>query len=288
MGEQGVYVGSGWDVARLSESEKAFWIALWDSPIPDMLHDSGADSVRFGSVRALLVTEQRHDRGINFILGAGAPGTVEHGHLADATRLMETRCFHMEDERGVDYRVPIVPGLAESAAAEEWLEERDYVRADGAAKLIRGGSAPGFEEPAGIEVLDWDSWDEGFGGPIAESLGLACMGETFFSCLLGDESWRCYCCIVGDDPLAYVAMHIHESVASIALASRPYPGRDGEGQLAVLHRCIEDARAAGCDSFVLVDAGGEPPTGDRESLLRAGFEVAYRVPSWRSPARVIV
>jgi len=281
-----MYVGSGWDIARLSQSEKAFWVALWDSPIPDTLHDSGADSVGFGPVRALLVTEQRHDRGINLILGAGEPGTVAYGHLADASRLMEMRCFHMEDERGVDYRVPVVPGLAESAEAEKWLEERDYVRADGAAKLIRDSSAPRFEEPEGIEVLDWDSWDEGFGGPLAESLGLSRMGDTFFSCLLSDERWRCYCSILGDDPLAYVAMHVHEDVASIALASRPYSGRDGEGQLATLHRCIEDARSIGCDSFVLVDAGGEPPIGDRESLLRAGFEVAYRVPSWRSPARV--
>lgn len=282
-----MYVGSGWDIARLSQSEKAFWIALWDSPIPDTLHDAGADSVRFGPAQALLVAEQRYDRGINFVLGAGEPSTVEHGHLADATRLMETRCFHMEDERGVDYRVPVVPGLAESAAAEEWLRKRDYVRADGAAKLIRDGSAPGFAQPDGIEVLDWDSWDDGFGGPLAESLGLACMGDVFFACLLSDERWCCYCGIVGDDPLAYVAMHIHEDVASIALASRPYSGRDGEGQLAVLHRCIEDARAVGCDSFVLVDAGSEAPIGDRESLLRAGFEVAYRVPSWRSPARVM-
>jgi len=281
-----MYVGSGWEVARLSESEKAFWIALWDSPIPDALHDSGVDSVRFGPVRALLVTAQRHDRGVNFVLGAGEPGAVEHGHLADAARLMETRCFHMDDERGVDYRVPVVPGLAGSAAAEKWLAERGYLRADGAAKLIRDASPPVFEEPEGIEVLDWDSWDDGFGGPLAESLGLTRMGDTFFACLLGDEDWRCYCGIVGDDPLAYVAMHIHEGVASIALASRSYPGRDGEGQLAVLHRCIEDARAVDCDFFVLVDAGGEPPIGDRESLLRAGFEVAYRVPSWRSPDQV--
>jgi hypothetical protein len=287
MGEQGMYVGSGWDVARLSTGEDAFWIALWDSPIPDVLHESGADSVKFGPLHALLVTEQRHDKNINFILGAGLPGAVGHGHLADAARLMETRCFYMEDERGVDYRVPVVPGLAESAAAEEWLEEHGYVRAGGSAKLIRDGSAPAFDEPEGIEVLDWESWDDGFGGPLSESLGLSSMGETFFSCLLGDEDWRCYCGIVGDDPLAYVAMYAHEGVASIALASRPYPGRDGEGQLAVLHRCIEDARAAGCDSFVLADAGGEPPTGDRESLLRAGFEVAYRVPSWRSPVRVV-
>jgi hypothetical protein len=281
-----MYVASGWDIARLTESEKAFWIALWDAPIPDTLHDAGADSVSFGPVQALCVTEERNDRGTNFVLGSGVPGAVGQGHLADATRWMESRCFHMEDERGVDYRVPVVPGLPESAAAEEWLEQSGYEREEGAAKLIRDGSAPAFEEPDGIEVLDWESWDDGFGGPIAESLDLGTTAEVFFLCLPSDEDWRCYCCIIGDDPLAYVAMHIHEGVASIALASRPYPGRDGEGQLAVLHRCIEDARAAGCDSFVLVDAGVEPPAGERESLLRAGFEAAYRVPSWRSPARV--
>jgi hypothetical protein len=281
-----MYVGSGWDIARLSASEEAFWTALWDAPVVESLYESGIDAVRFGPVLALCASEERTKRGVNFALGAGAPGSVRGDHLADATRWMETRTLQWESDKGVDYRVPVPPGLAESAAAEQWLEEHGFTREDGAAKMIRDGSVPGFAEPEGIEVLDWESWDDGFGAPFAESLDLGRTGEYAFLCLPGDEDWRCYCSIVGDDALAYVAMHIHDGVAAIALASRPYPGRDGEGQLAVLHRCIEDARAVGCDSFVLVDAGGEPPTGDRESLLGAGFEVAYRVPSWRSPERV--
>jgi hypothetical protein len=287
MGEHGIFRGSGWDVERLVASEKQFWVALWEAAVVDTLYESGADSVRFGPVQAVCVAGERSDRAINFVLGAGTAGAVRHEHLADAVRWLETRCVEGEDERGVDYRVPVAPGLPESTAAEAWLERNGHLRDEGAAKLLRDGSAPRFREPAGIEVLDWDSWDDGFGGPIAEGLGMGGTAEVFFLALLSDERWRCYCGVLGDDPLAYVAMHVHGGVASIALASRPYPGRDGEGQLAVLRRCIEDARAAGCDSLVLVDAGEEPPTIDRESLLRAGFEVGYRVPNWRSPVRVL-
>lgn len=288
MGEQVNFERVAWDTARLAQSEKAFWIALWEAPVPDTLHSSGADMVRFGPVRAVCVTEEPRNVGVNFILGAGEEGAIANGHLADAVSWLETRCFEWSDDRGVDYRVPVVPGLPEAAAAEEWLLEHEHLRDDGAAKLVRDGAEPQFSLAPDIEVLDWNDWDDGFGAPLAESLGLSTASEVFFLCLLGDERWRCYCSIIGDDPLAYVAMHIDSGVASIALASRPYEGRDGEGQMAVLRSCMEDALAEGCDSFVLVDAGGEPPVIERESLIRAGFEVAHRVPNWRSPAQVVV
>lgn len=292
MGEQGKIELTAWDVTRLAASEKAFWIGLWDAPIGDALYESGVDSVRFGPVRAVCVTGEPRHAGMNFILGASEAGASECGHLADAvhwleSRCLESRCLQWEDDRGVDHRVPVVPGLPGSVAAENWLHDYGHLREAGAAKLARDDSEPQFVPAPDVEVLDWNEWDDGFGGPLAESLGLPTAAEYFFACLLGDERWRCYCGIVGDDPLAYAAMHVDAAVASIALASRPYAGRDGDGQLAVLHRCIEDAREQGCDSLVLVDAGGEPPVIDRESLLRAGFEVAYRVPSWRNPARVV-
>ncbi len=286
MGERGRFGDPVWNAARLAQSEKAFWIGLWEAPGAATLRESGADMVRFGPIQAICVAEEPRNVGVNFILGAGEEGAVANGHLDDAVRWLETRCFGWSDERGVDYRVPVVPGLPEAAAAEDWLRERGYLRDDGAAKLVRDATGPRFLPAPDVEVLDWDEWDEGFGGPLAEGLGLSTVTEILFLGLLSDESWRCYCGIVGDDPLAYIAMHIEAGVASIALASRPYAGRDGDGQLAVLHRCIEDARAEGCDSFALVDAGGEPPVIDRASLVRAGFEVAFRVPSWHSPARV--
>lgn len=285
MGEQGK-LGAPRDVARIAASEKAFWIGLWEAPIPDMLYESGADVVRFGPIRAVCLTEEPRDPGLNFILGASEAGAVSNGHLADAVRWLETRCFEWSDDRGVDYRVPVVPGLPEAALAEGWLSEHGHLRDDGAGKLARDLSERRFAPASDIEVLDWEDWDDGFGGPLAESLGLAQVAEHFFLCLVSDENWRCYCAIIGDDPLAYVAMHVDEGVASIALASRPDAGRDGDGQLAVLHRCMEDAEEEGCDAIVLVDAGGEPPVIDRASLVRAGFEVACRVPSWRSLAPV--
>lgn len=286
MGEQGKIECAAWDVARLAASEKAFWVGLWEAPIADTLYESGADSVRFGPIRAVCVTDEPRHAGMNFILGASEAGAIEGGHLGDAVSWLESRCLEWEDDRGVDYRVPVVPGLPETAAAESWLHDCGHLREAGAAKLVRDVAEPQFDPAPDIEVLDWNDWDDGFGGPLAEGLDLSTAAEVFFACLLSDERWRCYCGIIGDDPLAYVAMHIDAGVASIALASRPYAGRDGDGQLAVLHRCMEDAAAEGCDSLVLVDAGGEPPVIDRESLLRAGFEVAHRVPSWRSPARV--
>lgn len=286
MGEQGKSGGARWDVERLVESEKAFWIGLWDTPVADVLHDCGADMVRFGPIQAVCVTEEPRHVGVNFILGAAEDGAVANGHLGDAVRWLETRCLDWSDDRGVDYRVPVAPGLPETATTEGWLHAHEHIRDEGVAKLVRDAAESQFSPAPDIEVLDWNGWDEGFGDPLAESLGLSTTAETCFLGLLSDENWRCYCGIIGDDPLAYVAMHIEAGVASIALASRPYAGRDGDGQLAVLHRCMEDAKAEGCDSFVLVDAGGEPPVIDRESLVRAGFEVAYRVPSWRSPVQV--
>jgi hypothetical protein len=286
MGEQGKFGRAAWDVARLARSEKEFWVGLWDAPSVDTLRESGADVVRFGPIQAVCLTDEPRHAGVNFILGAGGDGAVANGHLADAVQWLETRCFEWSDERGVDYRVPVVPGQPEAAATEGWLREHGHLRDGGVAKLVRDAREPRFPTAPDIEVLDWDDWDEGFGGPLAESLGLASAAATFFLCLTLEESWHCYCGIIGDDPLAYVAMHIDAGVASIALASRPYAGRDGEGQLAVLHRCLEDAGAEGCDSVVLVDAGGEPPVIDRESLLRAGFAAAYRVPSWHSSTRV--
>src|SRR6187401_1561353 len=91
MGEQGKLKAAAHDVARLAASEKAFWTGLWESPIPDTLHESGVDVVRFGPIHAACVTEVPRHSGVNFILGASEAGGVSHGHLGDAARWLETR-----------------------------------------------------------------------------------------------------------------------------------------------------------------------------------------------------
>jgi hypothetical protein len=275
------------DVRRLAAGEKDFWSELWIAPDLELRREAGFDLVRFGPVRAACLTTHPDRSAVNFALGASEPGAVEHGHLADAIAWLEARCTTW-GEQGVDFRVPVTPGLPGSEAAERCLAALWIQPERGPANLVRAATEPGFAPPGGIEVFDWTEWDEGFGDPLAEGLGLPSAGSFLFLSLLGTEDWSCYCAVDGDAPLAYAAMRRRSGVASLAIASRPSEGRDGEGQLAVLHSCIVDARAADCDALVVVDAGEEPPGADRDSLLAAGFEAAYECTSWRSRERVPV
>jgi hypothetical protein len=253
------------DAVALDEAEKLFWKGLWDTAVEDAVVDLGIDMVRFGPVVAAVVTEEPEDVALNFILGAAAPGAVADGYLPAAVKWME--------RHDVDYRVALSSSLPEAAAAESWLRQHRYRLIKGPARLLRGGSPPDFPPPPGIVVFERvDPWeDEGFGDPLAESLGFANWGATFFLDLPGTADWRCYCAAAGDEPLAYVAMLINGPTAILALASRLVEEPDGVGQQAVLHRCIGDAVAAGCTTIAVVEAGREPAMADRESLVAAGF-----------------
>src|SRR4051812_19871513 len=272
--------GSPHDAIRLDEAEKRFWKGLWDTAVEDAVVDLGIDMVRFGPVAAAVVSEEPEELALNFILGAAAPGAMEDGYLSAAVRWIE--------RHDVEYRVPLSPVLPEAHPAEDWLREHRYRLLDGPAKLLRDGAPPAFRPPPGIDIYERvDPWeDEAFGDPLAESLGFASWAATFFLDLPGSEGWRCYCAVDGDEPLAYVAMHLHDEVAVLALASRLVPAGDGCGQRAVLHRCIDDAAAAGCTTIAVAEAGCAPAVSDRESLVQAGFEDAVRTFIWQPRARV--
>jgi hypothetical protein len=271
---------AAFDAVALDEAEKQFWRGLWDTACEDAVVDLGIDMVRFGPVAAAVVAEEAAEPALNFVLGAAAPGAIEDGYLPAAARWME--------RHDVDFRVSLTPGLPEQQAAEQWLRQHHYRLLDGPVKLLRDGSPPRFECPPGIDIYERvDPWeDEGFGDPLAESLGFASWAATFFLDLPGTPGWRCYCAVDGDEPLAYVAMHVHDEVAVLALASRLVPAGDGCGQRAVLHRCIEDAAAVGCATIAVAEAGCAPAVSDRESLVQAGFEDAVRTFTWQPRARV--
>lgn len=277
-----------WDLARISASEKEFWQTLWDVSVIDAVNECGIDFVRFGPVLAACIASEPADTQVNFILGGGEARAVEHGHLADAAAWLESRCLEDEGRIGVDYCVPVVPGLPDSAAAESWLRARGAHRDDGSMRLIRDTSPLQLTVPTGVEVLEWDEWDEGFSGPLAEALDLPDSAEVFFYSLLEPESdvWDCYCAADEDGPLAYAAMHNHAGVATLALGSRPAEGREGRGQTALLQRCIADAAQAGCDLITIANAGQEPPAADRKSMIDVGFDPAFRVPVWSSRVAV--
>lgn len=274
--------GGSWpfDAVALDEAEKQFWKGLWDTACEDAVVDLGIDMVRFGPVAAAVVAEEATEPALNFILGAGAPAALEDGHLPAAVRWME--------RHDVDFRIPLTAGLPGQDEAEKWLQSQHYRLCVGPRKLVRDGSPPDFPAPPGIEIYERvDPWeDEGFGDPLAESLGLASWAGTFFLDLPGTDDWRCYCAVDGDEPLAYVAMRLHRGVAVLALASRPDGERDGIGQRAVLRRCIADAAEAGCGTIAVAEAGHEPALADRLGLFAAGFRGAISTYSWQSRARV--
>lgn len=272
--------GLPYDTVALDEAEKRFWKGLWETAVEDAVVDLGIDMVRFGPIAAAVVAEEPGEPALNFVLGAGAPGAIADGYLPAAVKWME--------RHDVEYRVSLSAGLPEHAAAERWLTDNRYRLQDGPCKLLRDGSSPSFPSPAGIDLYERvDPWeDEAFGDPLAESLGFASWAATFFLDLPGTLGWRCYCAVDGDEPLAYVAMHIHEGVAVLALASRPVGERDGLGQRAVLHRSIADASAAGCETIVVAEAGCEPAVGDRHCLVEAGFQGVAQTSTWQPRARV--
>jgi len=268
------------DAVALDEAEKQFWRGLWDAACEDAVVDLGIDMVQFGPVAAAVVAEEAAEPALNFVLGAGAPGALEDGYLPAAVKWME--------RHDVDFRVPLTPGLPEQEAAERWLQRHDYRLLDGPVKLVRNGAPPPSRAPSEVDIYErTDPWeDEGFGDPLAESLGFPSWAATFFLDLPGAPDWRCYCAVDGDEPLAYVAMRLHGGVAVLVLASRLVGERDGLGQGAVLHRCIADAAEAGCHTMAVAEAGCAPALADRESILGAGFDAVVPTCTWQPRARV--
>lgn len=268
------------DAVALDEAEKQFWRDLWDAACEDAVVDLGIDMVRFGPVAAAVVAAEAAEPALNFILGAGAPGALEDGYLPAAVKWMEGH--------DVDFRVPLASGLPEQEPAELWLQRHRYRSLEGPAKLIRGGSPPLGSPPPEIEIYERTDplEDEGFGDPLAESLGFPSWAAIFFLDLPGSPGWRCYCAVDGDEPLAYVAMRLHDGVAVLALASRPVGERDGLGQSAVLHRCIADAADAGCRAMAVAETRCAPAVSDRECILSAGFQDVVPTRTWQPRARV--
>jgi hypothetical protein len=268
------------DAVALDEAEKRFWRGLWNTACEDAVVDLGIDMVQFGPVEAAVVVEEAAEPALNFILGAGAPGAIQEDYLPAALQWME--------RHEVDYRISLTPGLPEQEAAERWLQRHHYRLLEGPMKLLRDCAPPQFPAPPGIDIYERvDPWeDEGFGDPLAESLGFASWAATFFLDLPGTTDWRCYCAVDGDDPLAYVAMHLHRGVAVLALASRPVVECEGVGQAAVLHRAIGDAAVAGCRTMAVAEAGCRPAVSDYEGLLSAGFRDVVRTYTYQSRARV--
>lgn len=272
-----------YDLAALEAIEKRYLQDLWRTAVLDGVWERHMDVARFGPVQVSIVAEEPEEPMLNIMLGAGSEGAVAGGHLADAIDWVEWR--------GVDYRVPVTPGRQAAGLAERWLMERGHEQARTWLKLARDGSPPAFEEPSAIEVHELDdevAVCETFGFMTEESFWGAHWLGHFFSDLWDRAEWRCYVAYDQEDRCSGAVMLIDGGLAELGPVScEEAPDAEaGERQAALIHRCVLDAAAAGCDAIFAeaeMPNGGQGLSVGAENLSLAGFKQIFMRTDWRPP-----
>lgn len=268
--------------AALDEIEKRYLRDLWRTPSLDVVMELRIDLVRFGPVQASIVCQESEEPLVNVILGAGVKNAVKSGHLADAVDWARSH--------GVDYRVPVTPGLPHAERAERWLMEQEHEQSRAWTKFVRD-TAPAIDDSPGIEVelIDCEDWCESFARLVNGVFGDSRWLSSFCIDLFRRPDWRLYAAYEegGEgESLAAAAMLMHEGMAHLGLlASEGANG--GECQAALIHRGIRDAAGAGCRTIFAeteAPAPGERLSETAENLYLAGFEQAFVRTDWR-PSR---
>lgn len=267
------------DPVRLDALEMHLWGDIWASVPPDLANARGVERRRFGPVQVTAIAGLPQAGWLNLVLGAATPGAVAEGHLEEAVA--------WTDSLGVDHYVPVTPGLTDSAAAEEWLEQNGYERGYAWMKFVRDASLSELPEPAGVEIAELAVGEGGdFGAIVAEGFGLPDWAGPLFADLPGRPGWHCYVASVEGRPAASAAMLAGDGVAEFGLAATLEPARGRGCQLGLLRRRIADAAEAGCHTLFVETGERVPdrPAGSYRNILRAGFEEAYLRPNWKRSA----
>jgi GNAT superfamily N-acetyltransferase len=270
--------GVAYDPRALDETERRFWRECWESVPTDVAAGRGIELRKFGPIQASVIADLPEVRMLNLMLGATEPGAVEEGHLSAALDWTESH--------GVDFYVPVKPGSAEAKTAEERLKQRGYELGYSWMKFVRDQLPSNLPEPPGVEVVELAGGEgETLGRIAAEGFNLPSWAAVLFSDLPGRDGWRCYEARIDRESQACAAMLIHNGVAEFGIAATLESARGRGCQTALLHRRIEDARAAGCHTL-FVETGErttERPSASYRNILRAGFKEAYLRPNWRRP-----
>jgi GNAT superfamily N-acetyltransferase len=268
--------GIAYDPKALDKTERRFWRGCWESVPPDIAAERGVELRDFGPIQASVVADLPNVRMLNLVLGAADREAVEEDHLAAALDWVESR--------EVDCYVPVKPGTAEAKAAEEQLKQRGYELGYAWMKFVRDPSPSDLPEPQGVEIVELAKGEgEPLGRIAAEGFNLPTWAAVLFSDLPGRNGWRCYEARIDGEPQACAAMLIHNGVAEFGIAATLESARGRGCQTALLHRRIEDARAADCHTL-FVETGErttDRPSASYRNILRAGFKEAYLRPNWR-------
>lgn len=270
--------GVEYDPLALDATEARFWRDLWDSVPPAAAAEHGIERAGFGPLQATLVRELGDAQMINLLLGATAPGAVAAGHLEAA--------LAWGRERGVAFTVQVPPGEPETEAAEATLQAAGYAPGYGWMRFVRDPHPPRFSPSEEVEVVELAAPDqEPFGAIVAAAFGLPAWGAELFASLPGRPSWRCYVAKLDGNAQAAGAMFLDADVAELGIGATLEPARGRGAQLALLHRRIVDAAAAGA-RLLFVETGERVPgrpSNSYRNILRAGFEEAYVCPNWGPP-----
>lgn len=268
--------GVSYDSTALDATDRRFWREIWDSVPAAVAAEHGIERRRFGPIQATIVTDLARVGMLNLVLGAAEAGAVADGHLAAAASWAL--------ECGVSPYVSVTPGLAEAESAEAWLGENGFVPAYAWMKFVRDAHTPRFKVPDDVEVVEMtDGERDPFGMIAATGFGMPAWAATFFARLPGREDWRCYVARIEGEAVGCGAMLLDGDVAELGIGATLESARRRGCQLALLHRRIVDAAAAGCTTLLVETGERVPgrPSGSYRNILRAGFEEAYLRPNWK-------
>jgi hypothetical protein len=264
----------------LDRVEWSFYLDLARAPVLDAVEECGIESRRYGPVLAAIVAALPQEAQFNRVLGATAPEAASDGHLEEALDWVE--------EVGVEARVPVTSGRADTAATEALLERRGYSRGESRVRFVRPSGPPDFPEPPGIAVVEVEECVEGFAEIPGEALGLTPIAHSFLDCLPGREGWRGYLAYDRDGKLiASASMFRQLEVATLAFAGTHEEFRGHGAHLALLRRRIADAATsprchALCAEVELSpDEAHDDPHPAIRNLVRAGFKQMAVRPVWR-------
>jgi hypothetical protein len=269
--------GVRYDPGALDAVERRFWRDVWTGMPEGAAERHGVELRDFGPLQVTTVRELPEAPMLNLVLGATATAAADSGELE--------RALAWAESQEVSFYVPVKESARGGAATERLLEARGYERGYAWMKFVRDAHAPRFSAPSDVEVAPVEGDEEPFGMIAATGFGLPAWAADFFAGLHAQAGWHCYVARVDEESAACAAMLVHDGIAEFGIAATLEPARGRGCQLALLHRRIVDAAAAGCRTL-FVETGerlANRPSASYRNILRAGFEEAYLRPNW-SPA----
>jgi hypothetical protein len=271
--------GPGW----LYGFERHFWLDLWRVPVFEAVEECGIEVRQYGPIRGFVLAAEPRTTLLNLMLGVTAPGAVKEGHLG--------RALDWTESLGIDCRVPVRLDFGEVEPARDHLDVRGYRRTAKLVMHVRGGYPPEVVEPAGIGVDEITEQVEGFGDFFGAGYDMGWIGEGYLFGLPGRPDWRSYIAANEEGGVAAATMMMHHEVAQLGFAATLASNRGQGAHLALLHRRIADALAAGSRELFAVteeslDYPSEVSAGAR-NLVRVGFGPVSIREVWRPPEGLV-